>query len=95
MSGQVKLRDFLPPSWRYGWKYRLVAGSVMTGWGALSSMCVYVMFFKPLDTEDNAPVNPKSYQYVYDASGRPIDIVHKRLRNAAERARENSERFSK
>ena len=87
-------RDRLPPKWRYGWRFGLVQVGLAGPYVAFLAGLVYVCFVKPLDTEEGAPVNPASYQYVYNERGHPVDIAHKRLSEAAARARENSRRYS-
>ena len=93
MFGPSILRQFLPVSWSYGWKFHAAQAVVRVTCVSLLVYSGYVMFLK--ETPTTGPTSAVGYEVVIDPkTGRAIDIAYQPLHDAKTRARERSAEFS-
>ncbi|KAG8346038.1 hypothetical protein ERJ75_000193500 [Trypanosoma vivax] len=86
-----QIRPYLPASWRYGWRWKMLQGIWLVGALYLGGNLLYIVLFR--DSEEMIKAKAARYTYVCNDRGEVVDVGYKPIIDAAHRAQRRAKRL--
>nr|CCC94759.1 conserved hypothetical protein [Trypanosoma congolense IL3000] len=86
-----QMRPYLPVTWQYGWRWKLLQGVWLGSAFSFAGYLMYVMFYR--DTEATIAEKASRYTYVRNEQGQVVDIGYKPIVDSAKRAQRRAQRL--